>query len=128
MSGTTTVRHAVRLALVSVGLVGAFAVSGSAAFADGTPSAAPASPSVSASAKPSFSTTPPGVAQPSVAPTAAGTGSNPQVHTVPKGGAQTGEGNTGPSTGTLAAGGGLAAAGVAGIGFAVMRRRAGARG
>ncbi|MEU9131700.1 hypothetical protein AB0D08_26915 [Kitasatospora sp. NPDC048540] len=127
MSGTTTARHAVRLALVCAGLAGALSVSASAAFADGTPSAAPAAPSAAApAARPSVAPS----AVPSVAPTAAagrGTGA-PQVREVPKGGAQTGEGSTGPSTATLAGGTGLALAGVTGIGFAVARRRAGARG
>ncbi|MER5640476.1 sortase-dependent protein [Kitasatospora sp. NPDC002227] len=113
-----TGRRAVRLALVSVGAAGAVALSGAAAFADGTPAPAVSSaPTAAASPKPSVS--------PSAAP--AGTGT-PQVKAVPKGGAQTGEGEESHSTATLVAGSGLAAVGAAGIGFAVVRRRAGARG
>ncbi|GAA1195285.1 hypothetical protein F4556_005246 [Kitasatospora gansuensis] len=123
MAGTTTVRRAVRLALVSAGVVGALALSGSAAFADGTPSVAPSAvasgPAVSAPAGSGV--------KPSVAPTTPAKG-DAQVKVTPKGGAQTGEADSGSSTGTLVIGSGLAAVGAAGIGFAIVRRRAGAQG
>lgn len=130
MSGTTTVRHAVRLALVSVGIAGAVALSGSAAFADGTttPQVSAVPTPTTTGVKPSVEPTARAEAKPSVSPTSPAEAPGPQVKVVPKGGAQTGEGDAGSSTGTVIAGSGLAAAGVAGIGFAVVRRRAGARG
>ncbi|BFV59478.1 hypothetical protein KCMC57_up45820 [Kitasatospora sp. CMC57] len=127
MAGTTTVRRAVRLALVSTGVAGALALSGPAAFADGTPSAAPTVAAPSAAVPTPGVSAPGGTGvKPSVAPTSSAGDS--QVKVVPKGGAQTGEASQGDSTGTLVLGSGLAAVGAAGIGFAVVRRRAGARG
>ncbi|MFE7561987.1 hypothetical protein [Kitasatospora sp. NPDC057500] len=54
----------------------------------------------------------------------------PQVREVPKGAAQAGDGSTaGDSSGfKLAAGGAVAAVGAGALGFAVLRRRSGARG
>ncbi|MFJ1758116.1 sortase-dependent protein [Kitasatospora sp. NPDC088134] len=125
MPGTTSVRRAVRLALVSAGVAGALALPTTAAFADGTPSP----------------TAPAAVATPSAAPSPAATsatgrdvaptpGTDPksgiQVTAVPRGGAQTGEG-TASSSLPLVLGTGLAAAGAAGLGLVVLRRRAGSR-
>ncbi|MFD7987506.1 hypothetical protein ACFV4M_29595 [Kitasatospora indigofera] len=137
-------RRAVRLALVTAGAAVALAGPATAAFADGTPT-----PSVSVPASPSAgagSGAAPAPAAPASPRVAGGTGATaspapvpapaagdrgagaPQVTTVPRGGAQTGEAETGRSTVTVVAGSGLAVAGVVGIGFAVARRRAGAQG
>ncbi|WP_344325820.1 hypothetical protein, partial [Kitasatospora putterlickiae] len=64
--------------------------------------------------------------EPQVAPPA----DKPQVREVPKGAAQAGDGSTaGDSSGLkLAAGGTVAAIGAGVLGFAVLRRRSGARG
>jgi hypothetical protein len=53
---------------------------------------------------------------------------SPEVRTVPKGAAQTGEGPVSGSPADLAVGTGLAASGAAALGIAALRRRAGARG
>ncbi|WP_051967024.1 hypothetical protein [Kitasatospora mediocidica] len=132
MSGATTVRRGLRLALVSLGVAAAVAGSGAVAFADGpsvAPSASASAPSAAPSAAAGVVGSAPSVAAggASAAPAPARSG-GPQVVTVPKGGAQTGEGTTGRSDSTWVAGGALAAVGVAGIGFAVVRRRAGAQG
>ncbi|MFJ8041339.1 sortase-dependent protein [Kitasatospora sp. NPDC096147] len=133
MAGTTTVRRALRLALVSAGVAGTVALSGAVAHADGS-SPAPAAPSASVSpTAPAAATEKPAVTPAPVKPSASPSkpterdGSAPQVKVVPKGGAQTGEGEAQSST-TLVVGSGLAALGAAGLGFAVLRRRAGARG
>ncbi|GAA3033886.1 hypothetical protein GCM10020229_51640 [Kitasatospora albolonga] len=133
MAGTTNIRRALRFALVSAGVAGAVALSGAAAHADGStpapqPSASVSSPAAKPTAVPSSPA--PAVEKPTAsASLPAGKGSaDPQVKVVPKGGAQTGEGESKDSTATLVLGSGLAAAGAAGIGFAVLRRRAGARG
>jgi hypothetical protein len=91
------------------------------------PQSSPAS-SVVPSPVPSDSAVPPcvgkgGGGKPSAMPSAAPTA---QTRVVPKGGAQTGEGQTGLSTPELAGGAGLAAAGMAALAFAVRKRRAGA--
>ncbi|AUG76158.1 hypothetical protein CFP65_1256 [Kitasatospora sp. MMS16-BH015] len=125
MAAPRQIRHAVRFALVAAGAAGAVALSGASAFADGTP--APAAPTASVSAAPSASVSPAPASGGKTAVTPAPAGA-PQVKTVPKGGAQTGEGETGPSTVTLVAGSGLAAVGATALGFAVVRRRAGAQG
>ncbi|MFE6866740.1 hypothetical protein ACFVFS_09295 [Kitasatospora sp. NPDC057692] len=67
-------------------------------------------------------------ASPAPAPKEAG--NQPQVREVPKGAAQAGDGSTaGDSSGLkLVGGGAVAAIGAAGLGFAVLRRRSGARG
>ncbi|MFG2825812.1 sortase-dependent protein [Kitasatospora sp. NPDC048365] len=119
MSSTLSVRRATRLALVSAAALGVLALPGAVAFADGSASPSPARATPSAS--------------PSVAPTAVPSpvpSRSPatQVTAVPKGGAQTGEGAAdGGSTVTLVVGTVLAAAGAAGIGLVVVRRRAGAQ-
>ncbi|WP_371494246.1 hypothetical protein OG871_03940 [Kitasatospora sp. NBC_00374] len=128
MSGTTSVRRTMRLALVSAGVVGALTLPGAAAFADGPSSPTPA-PSVAPTAR---ATTPaPAVTTPSVAASAPAAApaktDGPQVRTVPKGGAQTGEGDTGGSSVPVVLGSGLALAGVVGAGILVVRRRAGAQ-
>ncbi len=151
MSGATTVRRTLRLALVSFGVAAAVAGSTATAFADGTPAAGPSVSAPATGVKPAPAVSTPAAdvpcvqgvrpsVQPSGAPAVqpsclpkpsaapASSGSGAQVVVVPKGGAQTGEGTTGQSSTVQLAGAGLAAAGVAAIGFAVVRRRAGARG
>ncbi|MFF4338388.1 hypothetical protein ACFY00_00455 [Kitasatospora sp. NPDC001540] len=151
MSGTTSVRRAVRLALAPALAVSALALPGAVAFADTagpaaaspTPTAASPTPTASAPAPASPSAVPTPTAAPALPtglPTGAGIpgtygsvslpgaapgASAPQL---PKGGAQTGEGavDRGSTTG-LVVGGGLAAAGAAGVGLLVVRRRAGNR-
>ncbi|MFD4658433.1 hypothetical protein ACFWP2_22705 [Kitasatospora sp. NPDC058444] len=63
-------------------------------------------------------------------PVAPAGGQPPQVREVPKGAAQAGDGSTASDgSGLMLAGGGtVAAVGAAALGFAVLRRRAGARG
>ncbi|MFJ5232247.1 hypothetical protein ACIQBJ_20420 [Kitasatospora sp. NPDC088391] len=121
MSGTTSVRRAVRFALVSAGVAGALALPATAAFADGTP--APTAPAAVA-ASPSAAATPSVAVSPSARAAAPSAGT--QVTAVPKGGAQTGEG-TASSSLPLVLGTGLAAVGAAGLGLVVLRRRAGSR-
>ncbi|WP_406201079.1 hypothetical protein OH807_20905 [Kitasatospora sp. NBC_01560] len=83
--------------------------------------AAPGAPVVSPSA---------GVAAVPTATPAPQGGTGPQVRDVPKGAAQAGDGSgsTGSSGLMLAGGGTVAAVGAAALGFALLRRRSGARG
>ncbi|MGW4695629.1 sortase-dependent protein [Kitasatospora cineracea] len=130
MSRTTSVRRALRLALVPAVAAGVLALPGAVAFADsGSPAPVPTvAPAASATPAPAPATATP---TPAVTPAPAGA---PGVRwggsaALPKGGAQTGEGaaDGGSATG-LVLGAGLAAAGAAGIGLLVVRRRAAARG
>ncbi|MFD7729896.1 hypothetical protein ACFV6F_05875 [Kitasatospora phosalacinea] len=146
MSRTTSVRRAARLALVPAVVAGVLALPGAVAFADAA-SPAPASPAPTASASVADPAAPSAVPTPAadpVAPTGGvpqsvqGSGAGPVNGSVdsaaggpgslPRGGAQTGEGavDRGSATG-LVVGGGLAAAGAAGVGLLVVRRRADAR-
>ncbi|QKW24200.1 Tat pathway signal sequence domain protein [Kitasatospora sp. NA04385] len=98
--------------------VGLLALPGAVAFAD------TASPTPVPSAAASVSATP----APAPAPSSARVESVSGTGAVPRGGAQTGEGAVdGGSTTGLVLGGGLAAAGAAGIGLLVVRRRAAGR-
>ncbi|MEV7212564.1 hypothetical protein AB0O31_05685 [Kitasatospora cineracea] len=125
MSRTTSVRRALRLALVPAVAAGVLALPGAVAFADGsspapvpTPTVAPAA---SATPAPARSATATATATP--APAVRGGSA-----VLPRGGAQTGEGAVdGGSTTGLVLGAGLAAAGAAGTGLLVVRRRARAR-
>ncbi|MED7947599.1 hypothetical protein ACFVYP_40840 [Kitasatospora sp. NPDC058201] len=131
---------------------------GGQAWADGSPAPAPATPTAAAPAAPHAPVTPtvvpPGAPAPGTTPTAvpsakAGSdgpavprvtpthppttgavGGPPQVREVPKGAAQAGDGSgsTGSSGLMLAGGGTVAAVGAAALGFALLRRRSGARG
>lgn len=97
-------------------------------------------PSVGGSATPTAArpsampTAAPGGKEPQPVPTCDQDGSQPkssstptsQVKAVPRGGAATGEGQTGPSAAELAGGTGLAAAGLVALAFAARKRRAGA--
>ncbi|GAA2112681.1 hypothetical protein GCM10009759_55660 [Kitasatospora saccharophila] len=124
MSGTASVRRVARLALVPALAVGAFVLPGAVAFADtAAPSASPtAAPSASVSA---VASPVPGAATPSLAPAPA---ADPKNGGLPRGGAQTGEAAVdGGSVTGLVVGVGLAAAGAAGIGLLVLRRRADSR-
>ncbi|MFE9422161.1 hypothetical protein ACFYNO_04260 [Kitasatospora sp. NPDC006697] len=118
----------------------------SASAAPGRPSAVPSAPAVAGRPTPAVSATPAGTGRPSAAPVPGGPSAVPsapavagkptpavsapapvpggQVRTVPRGGAQTGEGSTGPSTPAVAGGAGLALAGLVGVGYAIRRRRA----
>ncbi|WP_371521571.1 sortase-dependent protein [Kitasatospora sp. NBC_01300] len=161
MSRSRTHRSPARRVLAVCALTGGAlltVVTGGQAFADGTPSAAPAA-GAGVSAAPTSTPTParPAPAAPSVAgkdaavtPTAtpsAGAGSGPvvqpsaggaavssdgktQVREVPKGAAQAGDGSgETDSNGLMLAGGGaVAAVGAGALGFAMLRRRSGARG
>ncbi|MFI6847586.1 hypothetical protein OG535_35270 [Kitasatospora sp. NBC_00085] len=134
------------------------AVTGGTAWADGgsgkaTPSQAPASATPSAPSAPAVegaktpSATPqpaaPAASAPAVAGAGAGTtptatpvkpqtpgGTAPQVREVPKGAAQAGDGSgsAGDSGLMLVGGGTVAALGAGALGYAVLRRRSGARG
>ncbi|MGW4896727.1 sortase-dependent protein [Kitasatospora sp. NPDC004240] len=88
------------------------------AAASPTPAAVAPAPSVAAQGNG------PGTAQPAPA------GGQPQVREVPKGAAQAGDGSTADDSSgfKLAAGGAVAAVGAGALGFAVLRRRSGARG
>ncbi|MEU4112898.1 hypothetical protein AB0F71_00165 [Kitasatospora sp. NPDC028055] len=153
MSRSRTDRSPARRLLAVCALTGAAlmtVVTGGQAWADGTPQPAPAKPTASPSdaapggavvggprpsaapAKPGQPAAPAGVA-PSVAtatPSHGPAGSQPQVREVPKGAAQAGDGS-GATDGNglmLVGGGAVAAVGAGALGFAVLRRRSGARG
>ncbi|MFJ3217833.1 hypothetical protein ACIPLC_18170 [Kitasatospora sp. NPDC086801] len=156
MSRSRTHRSPARRVLAVCALTGGAlltVVTGGQAFADGTPAATPAGgAAVSAAptstpspAKPSSAT--PGApsvvgkdasstptAQPTAQPAAGGAGvssdGKAQVKEVPKGAAQAGDGSgETDSNGLMLAGGGaVAAVGAGALGFAMLRRRSGARG
>ncbi|WP_405009553.1 hypothetical protein [Kitasatospora sp. NBC_01539] len=130
MSRTSSVRRSARYALVVAGVAGAVVLSGGAAMADG-PSASPApvTRTPAASAAPTAPTSaPPATKIPaSPVPSVTAPGAAP-ARPVPRGGAQTGEAERGGSPTAVLLGGAVALAGVAGVGTAVVRRRAGARG
>ncbi|MFD7455039.1 hypothetical protein [Kitasatospora sp. NPDC059827] len=156
MSRSRTDRSPARRLLAVCALTGAAlvtVVTGGQAWADGTPQPAPAKPSAAAPAnaapggaavggvRPSAAPAKPGQpsvsapegAAPSVAtatPSHGPVGSQPQVREVPKGAAQAGDGS-GATDGNglmLVGGGAVAAVGAGALGFAVLRRRSGARG
>ncbi|MBD0670722.1 Tat pathway signal sequence domain protein [Streptomyces sp. CBMA156] len=145
MSRSRTHYSPTRRVLAACALTGAAllaTVTGGQAWADGVPK--PAAPSVAApdaprgdatktatpSAAPKTATpTPQAPSAPKVDTPPAPNG-QPQVREVPKGAAQAGDGS-GASDGSglmLAGGGAVAAVGAAALGFAVLRRRSGARG
>ncbi|MER7672148.1 hypothetical protein ABTY61_27325 [Kitasatospora sp. NPDC096128] len=157
MSRTRTDRSPARRLLAVCALTGAAlvtALTGGQAWADGTPQPAPAAPSAAPAdnapaggaaggVRPSAAPAKPGrPGQPSAAPAGgapavatpstghAPAGSQPQVREVPKGAAQAGDGS-GATDGNglmLVGGGTVAAVGAGALGFALMRRRSGARG
>ncbi|MET9178059.1 hypothetical protein ABZX88_07485 [Kitasatospora aureofaciens] len=154
MSKSRTHRSPARRMLAVCALTGAAlvtVVTGGQAWADGTPQAAtptahaPANPAPAGAVRPSASAAPateaaPGSAAASAKPARpAGSapaaqpvpaGSQPQVREVPKGAAQAGDGS-GETDGNglmLAGGGAVAAVGAGALGFALLRRRSGARG
>ncbi|MEV7603330.1 hypothetical protein AB0O91_38765 [Kitasatospora sp. NPDC089797] len=118
-------------------------VTGGQAWADGTPqpaATATAQPTPAAGATVTAHPTPSAgsaviaTAKPTPAAGATGQptplGSQPQVREVPKGGAQAGDGSAATDgNGLMLAGGGaVAAVGAGALGFALLRRRSGARG
>ncbi|MEU1284756.1 hypothetical protein [Kitasatospora sp. NPDC005856] len=147
MSRSRTHHSPARRVLAVCALTGAAlmaTLSGGQAWADGAPK--PAAPGIVAptgdaspktampapsapkpEASPSVAV-PKGVASP--APAAPGGARPPQVREVPKGAAQAGDGSAASDgSGLMLAGGGtVAVVGAAALGFAVLRRRAGARG
>ncbi|MFI9160505.1 hypothetical protein [Kitasatospora aureofaciens] len=152
MSKSRTHRSPARRMLAVCALTGAAlvtVVTGGQAWADGTPQAAtptahaPANPAPAGAVRPSASAAPATEAAPGSAsaeparpagsaPAAqpAPAGSQPQVREVPKGAAQAGDGS-GETDGNglmLAGGGAVAAVGAGALGFALLRRRSGARG
>ncbi|MFD5466739.1 hypothetical protein ACFWIQ_28500 [Kitasatospora sp. NPDC127059] len=150
MSRTRTDRSPARRLLAVCALTGAAlmtVVTGGQAWADGTP-AAPAKPSVAPAApagvavggeRATPTATPssgrtgqpaPAVATDTPSPAPDPAGSQPQVREVPKGAAQAGDGSTATDgNGLMLAGGGaVAAVGAGALGFALLRRRSGARG
>lgn len=106
----------------------ASAAGSGAASARPTSAPRPASTSVTAVPAPRGGGIKAGVPTASPSPARDRFGSGRQVGTVPRGGAQAGQGATGPSTTMMIGGAGIAAAGAAALGFAVLRRRAGAQG
>ncbi|MER6302060.1 hypothetical protein ABT247_21220 [Kitasatospora sp. NPDC001539] len=148
MNRTRTDRSPARRLLAVCTLTGAAlltAVTGGQAWADGSPKAVAATPSASpapADGAPAARGTAATPARP--APTAAAPratsgpaperspgAAQPQVREVPKGAAQAGDGSTatGDNNGLMLAGGGaVAAVGAGALGFALLRRRSGARG
>ncbi|MER8105525.1 sortase-dependent protein [Kitasatospora sp. NPDC094016] len=149
MSRSRTHRSPARRVLAVCALTGGAlltVVTGGQAFADGTPSAAPAAGAgVSAAPTATPSQGQPAPAAPSVAaktatatpsakPSAGGAAvssdGTAQVREVPKGAAQAGDGSgETDSNGLMLAGGGaVAAVGAGALGFAMLRRRSGARG
>ncbi|WP_051825618.1 hypothetical protein [Kitasatospora aureofaciens] len=152
MSKSRTHRSPARRMLAVCALTGAAlvtVVTGGQAWADGTPQAAtptahaPADPAPAGAVRPSAAPATeaaPGSAAASAKPARpAGSapaaqpvpaGSQPQVREVPKGAAQAGDGS-GETDGNglmLAGGGAVAAVGAGALGFALLRRRSGARG
>ncbi|MFF2075463.1 hypothetical protein ACFVXG_12010 [Kitasatospora sp. NPDC058162] len=157
MSRTRTDRSPARRLLAVCALTGAAlmtVVTGGQAWADGSPQPAPAKPTAAApdnaaagaaagGARPTAAPAKPGQpGQPSAAPAGgapgvatpstghAPVGSQPQVREVPKGAAQAGDGS-GATDGNglmLVGGGTVAAVGAGALGFALLRRRSGARG
>ncbi|MBV2154637.1 hypothetical protein [Kitasatospora sp. SUK 42] len=157
MSRIRTDRSPARRVLAVCAMTGAAlltTLTGGQAWADGAPKPTPAAPGgavpAPAVSRPAATPTPaaPGGAAPTATPTPAapgraaptatpaavpspvpgGTGS--QVREVPKGAAQAGDGSS-ASDGSglmLAGGGAVAAVGAGALGFAVLRRRSGARG
>ncbi|MFB7618706.1 hypothetical protein [Kitasatospora sp. NPDC056181] len=157
MTRSRTHRFAARRGLAVCALTGAAlltTVTGGTAWADGgtkpTPAPAPASAAPSAPNAPAVNGAAPTAApQPSRpgAPAVAGSGNGtvstatpaapapagggaPQVREVPKGAAQAGDGSgsAGDSGLMLVGGGTVAAVGAGALGFALLRRRSGARG
>ncbi|MFD7831022.1 sortase-dependent protein [Kitasatospora sp. NPDC059803] len=158
MSRSRTHRSPARRVLAVCALTGGAlltVVTGGQAFADGTPSAAPAAgagvsatptatpspakPAPAAPGAPSVAgatptATPSAGTGPAVQPAAGGAGvssdGKAQVREVPKGAAQAGDGSgETDSNGLMLAGGGaVAAVGAGALGFAMLRRRSGARG
>ncbi|MFF4921103.1 sortase-dependent protein [Kitasatospora sp. NPDC001261] len=148
MSRSRTHHSPARRVLAACALTGAAllaTVTGGQAWADGAPK--PAAPSAAPAGDAAVRTAPPAPATPSAAPKpeaspavaapkgaapapAAPGGAQPQVREVPKGAAQAGDGSTASDgSGLMLAGGGtVAAVGAAGLGFALLRRRSGARG
>ncbi|MGA5818899.1 hypothetical protein ACPC54_13705 [Kitasatospora sp. NPDC094028] len=111
------------------------------AWADETPKPVAATPTAtpSAAATPTAAPAPAGKdSGPAVSPARTATpspmapgGAQPQVREVPKGAAKAGDGSGAGSDSSglmLASGGAVAAVGAGALGFAVLRRRAGARG
>ncbi|WP_431676601.1 hypothetical protein [Kitasatospora sp. KL5] len=123
MSRTSSAHRAVRSALVGAGAVAAVVLSGGAALADG-PSASPV-PTATRSAEPTLPAE--SGARPSAVPSLppVGPDGTRRSGAVPRGGAQTGEADTGGSPTAVVLGSALALAGAAGIGTAVVRRRRG---
>ncbi|MGW3230868.1 sortase-dependent protein [Kitasatospora sp. NPDC001095] len=147
MSKGRTHHSPARRVLAACALTGAAllaTVTGGQAWADGAPkpTATPthAVPGVDSAARTAMPVPPKAQPSPAVAgPTGAATatpapiapnGARPQVREVPKGAAQAGDGSgaSGGSGLMLAGGGAVAAVGAAALGFAVLRRRSGARG
>ncbi|WP_037898943.1 hypothetical protein [Streptomyces sp. NRRL S-350] len=143
MTRSRTDRSPARRVLAVCALTGAAlltAMTGGQAWADGAPKpvASPAAPSAAPTATPTPApaapsaarTAAPAPAAPSAAAPQAPSGTQPQVREVPKGAAQAGDGSgASDSSGLMLAGGGaVAAVGAAALGFAVLRRRSGARG
>ncbi|MBV6697106.1 hypothetical protein [Kitasatospora aureofaciens] len=148
MSRSRTDRSPARRVLAVCALTGAAlltAVTGGQAWADGSPAPAPSAPSVSAGASaagaaPSVPRSPQPAQAPAVAPkgapaspeaprTSTPAPGQPQVREVPKGAAKAGDGS-GSTAGSglmLAGGGTVAAVGAGALGFALLRRRSGAR-
>ncbi|GHF46789.1 hypothetical protein GCM10018790_25410 [Kitasatospora xanthocidica] len=150
MSRSRTVHSPTRRVLAVCALTGAAlltVMTGGQAWADGTPKApapaavAGATPTATPSAAGPKAPAAPAGAAPTATPSAgpkspapaapqAPNGTQPQVRDVPKGAAQAGDGSTASdSSGLMLAGGGaVAAVGAGALGFAVLRRRSGARG
>ncbi|MFF7990242.1 hypothetical protein ACFZDG_10685 [Kitasatospora xanthocidica] len=150
MSRSRTVHSPTRRVLAVCALTGAAlltVMTGGQAWADGTPktpapaAVAGATPTATPSAAgpkapaaaPAAPTATPSQAGPKTAAPAAPqapTGTQPQVREVPKGAAQAGDGSgASDNSGLMLAGGGaVAAVGAGALGFAVLRRRSGARG
>ncbi|MFH9352748.1 hypothetical protein [Kitasatospora sp. NPDC017646] len=158
MSRSRTHRSPARRMLAVCALTGAAlmsAVTGGQAWADGAPQAATPTAHAPANAAPAGSAAgggrPSAVPAPAAAEAAPGSaaaparpapagsvpsaqpapaGAQPQVRAVPKGAAQAGDGS-GETDGNglmLAGGGAVAAVGAGALGFALLRRRSGARG
>ncbi|MFJ9840828.1 sortase-dependent protein [Kitasatospora sp. NPDC101155] len=127
MSRTRIDRSPARRMLAVCALTGAAlmaAVTGGQAWADGTPQPAPTA-HAPANGAPAGAAA--GGTQPSAVPARP---AQPQVREVPKGAAQAGDGSAATDGNglMLAGGGGVAAVGAGALGFALLRRRSGARG
>lgn len=130
MSRAMSSHRSTRYALVLAGAAGAVLFAGGAAVADGAASPSPVVKSPAAASPvpsvPASRTSAPAAKDP--APASAVPADRTGTPQPPRGGAQTGEAEPGGSRTAVLLGSGIALTGAAGLGIALRRRRADARG